>query len=193
MKSDETKERIIHKTILLIESQDGDIKKITIRKIAEEAGVGVGLINHYFETKDNLIEVCVQKIIGKVVYHYDFDILDLNGAEITSVDVLKDTAKYVMNFLFEHPQVSYISILGDFKMPHLKDNSMGTVYGFAHCMSKGNVTNVYLKKAFELVAMMQAAFMKKDMLKEICKINLDNKMERDKYIDSLVDMVMEVK
>jgi AcrR family transcriptional regulator len=42
--------------------KSGDIKKITIRRIAEEAGVGVGLINHYFETKDNLIEVCVQKI-----------------------------------------------------------------------------------------------------------------------------------
>ncbi|MGO1033510.1 TetR/AcrR family transcriptional regulator, partial [Clostridioides difficile] len=32
-----------------------DIEEITVRKIAERANVGVGLINYHFKTKDNLL------------------------------------------------------------------------------------------------------------------------------------------
>lgn len=190
MKSEETKNKIIDTTISLIESQDGDVSKITIRKIAEKAGIGVGLINHYFGTKDNLIEVCVQKIIEKVVYHHGSEASYINKQEITSVDQIKGIAKYVMNFLFEHPQISMISILGDLKKPHIKDNSVGTIYGFASYMPKTRINETNLLKAFELVALMQVAFIKKDILKELCNINLDNKEERDKYIDSLVNVIM---
>jgi AcrR family transcriptional regulator len=190
MKSEDTKNRIIDTTISLIENLDGDIKKITIRKIAEKAGIGVGLINHYFGTKDNLIEVCVQKIIEKVVYHRTPEVFVKNEQELIGIDRLKATAKYIMNFLFEHPQISYISILGDFKKPHLKDNSVGTVYGFVSNMPKTSSYEGNLIKAFELVALMQVAFMKKDILKELCNINLEHKEERENYIDSLVDVIM---
>ena len=95
-----------------------------------------------------------------------------------------------MNFLFENPQISYISILGDFKNPRATDNSTGTVRGFAYCMSKGNVTESYLEKAFSLVAMMQSCFVKKEILREICHIDLDDRATREAYTDQLVDRVM---
>ncbi len=45
------KEKIIHATIELIKKH-GDISKITVRDIAANAGVGIGLINYHFQTKD---------------------------------------------------------------------------------------------------------------------------------------------
>ena len=190
MKSEETKNKIIETTIALIENQDGDVSKITIRKIAEKAGIGTGLINHYFGTKDNLIEVCVQTIIQKVVYCFEpEETVPANGVK-TDAERVKRTVRYVMNFLFENPQISYISILGDFKNPRATDNSTGTVRGFAYRMSKGNVTESYLEKAFSLVAMMQSCFVKKEILREICHIDLDDRATREAYTDQLVDRVM---
>ncbi len=61
------KEHIINVTTELIERYGGDTKKITARIIAENAGVGLGLINYHFGSKDNLIMLCVQRIIEKVV------------------------------------------------------------------------------------------------------------------------------
>ena len=50
MKSERTKEKIIQETIMLIKASNGDTESITIRKIAQNAGVGVGLINHYLHS-----------------------------------------------------------------------------------------------------------------------------------------------
>lgn len=51
----------------LIEQYNGDTKSITARMIAEQAGIGLGLINYHFGSKDKLITECVQRIIGEVV------------------------------------------------------------------------------------------------------------------------------
>lgn len=45
------KEVIIHATTELIRESDGNITKITSRKIAGRAEVGLGLINYHLEVK----------------------------------------------------------------------------------------------------------------------------------------------
>lgn len=189
MKSEDTKERIILQTIRLIEKEDGKVEQVTIRKIAESASVGVGLINHYFGTKDNLIEVCVQRIIEKVVYGSKSISIEEN-TNTSKKDEMKQTVKYVMNFLFSHPEISYISILGDFRNPGLQDNSCGTMNGFARRLGGVNMGEDERRITFEIVALIQMAFMKKEIMKEQCGVNLDNQIERDQYIEHVVDMVM---
>lgn len=66
-KSDNVKEAIIAATIDLIVNSDGNIDEITTRIIAYKANTSVGLINYHYQTKDNLIEICVQQIIGNVI------------------------------------------------------------------------------------------------------------------------------
>ena len=39
--------------------------KTTVRDIAEEAGMGLGLIHHYFTSKDEILEVLSEEIVGK--------------------------------------------------------------------------------------------------------------------------------
>ena len=50
----DAKTKIIHATKDFLD-QGVDPDKITVRKIAEQAGVGVGLINYHFQTRDNLL------------------------------------------------------------------------------------------------------------------------------------------
>lgn len=61
------KEKIINTTISLIQHSEGLIENITIREIAQKADIAVGLINYHFGSKNNLIEICVQRIISHVM------------------------------------------------------------------------------------------------------------------------------
>ncbi|MDE7063034.1 MAG: TetR/AcrR family transcriptional regulator, partial [Lachnospiraceae bacterium] len=53
--NEEIKKRIIEITTELLKEYDGDTKKITSRLIAERADIGLGSINYYFGSKENLI------------------------------------------------------------------------------------------------------------------------------------------
>ena len=63
----EIKDKIMDVTIDLIKEADGNVDKITIREIAKRAGIGVGLINYHFQSKKNLVDICVQQIISGVI------------------------------------------------------------------------------------------------------------------------------
>ena len=69
-KNTNVKNRIIEVTTELIEQHNGNIKDITARMIAAKAGVGLGLINYHFRSKEKLITECVQRIIGTVVTQF---------------------------------------------------------------------------------------------------------------------------
>ena len=56
---EKVKERIINAATELIEKSGGEVKNITARAIAERSGVALGLINYHFESKENLIAICV--------------------------------------------------------------------------------------------------------------------------------------
>lgn len=187
LKSDQTKENIIKQTIILIKECNGNTADITIRKIAERAQVGIGLINHYFTSKDNLIEVCVQSIIKNVVHSFQID----DCAEKNSKEVTQYVAKKVIDFLMDNKEISQISILGDLKLPKEKDNSIDTVFGFAYCMSSGINPEKKMKRAFYLVSILQESFLRKDVLHKNIAVDFYNKKQRDKYIDDIVSMIME--
>lgn len=186
MKSDLTKEKIIEETTKLIEESE-DVSRITIRKIAGRADIGIGLINHYFGSKENLIEICVQNIINRVVYHQK---ISLDGNNFDEKERLRRIAVYVMDFLMENPQIARISILGDFENPHEMDNSEGTMYGFARCISKEEVKPEDLKKTFLLVALIQNAFLKRERVKQLFDVDFEDKKQRDEYVNSLVNTIM---
>lgn len=56
------KEVIIDVTTELIRENNGNVTKITSRKIAERAEVGLGLINYHFGSKENLITIVFREL-----------------------------------------------------------------------------------------------------------------------------------
>jgi AcrR family transcriptional regulator len=60
----EARDRIIKVTAEILD-ETPDTDKITVRQIAERAGVGVGLINYHFKTKDNLLSIVVGDLMAK--------------------------------------------------------------------------------------------------------------------------------
>lgn len=180
--SNDLKNKIINVTKELISKGDGDINKITIRAIAEKADVGVGLINYHFKNKDNLIEICVQQMIGDVVDSFRPDL------DNTSVPVerLAVTVKQVMDFLFSNEAISRISILSDMKNPTGNDNSTKTMLGFFSNL-KGSMDEGEGKKLiFALTAILQSIFLRKDASCDILGIDVSNKKDRDEFIEFII-------
>lgn len=183
IKSEKTKKRIIEQTIELIQESNGLIENITIRKIAEKSNIGLGLINHYFGTKESLIEECVQRIIGGVIGAFHPAIAE--GKDY--VETTRCVAKQVMDFLMGNPEISKISILGDLKQPKEGDNTMGTVHGFGNRLSGGNMQSFHKINSFMITAVLQVAFLRKDILLQTLGVDFNDKVQRDAFIDDLIE------
>ncbi|MCI6007613.1 MAG: TetR/AcrR family transcriptional regulator [Ruminococcus sp.] len=168
----------------LIQQYNGDTKNITSRMIAEKAGVGLGLINYHFGSKENLITECVQRIIGKVVTEFQ-----MTENFETDKERLTSCAICVFNFLFENSAISRISILGDFQNYTANCNSVLTQLGFS-MMVKNHVTGKNKSMLmFILTAAMQTAFLGSETVKQLLGYDFEKPEDRASYIRNLVNIL----
>lgn len=179
----DAKKAILDTTIQLIQESDGNTEALTIRAIAERANVGVGLINYHFQTKENLIEMSVQKIIGEVISKFR---PDTNG-NLSHLEQLKRVVKSVADFLAMHSSVSQISILGDYKTPKASDNTMQTVKGFGLSLQDTRPEKESTLQLFMLTSILQAVFLRRDLSEELFGYDYNDKTQRDKLIDTIMD------
>lgn len=186
-KSEKTKELIITETIKLINESNGDVEAITIRKVAEKANISVGLINHYFSSKDLLIEECVQRFIKGIVQSFHMPFSEKDDA----VKLAADAMKLVVDFLMKNEQISQISILGDLKKPGVNNNTMGTVKGIASYLGRGEVTQLQIRRAYSVVSVVQEAFLYRKVMKQTTGVDFYIKEERDRYIEQVVKGIAE--
>lgn len=185
------KENIIRATTELIEQSSGRIHEITSRKIAQQAGVGLGLINYHFGSKENLITICVQRIINNVVMCFSQKKKDTaDRSNLSDEERLADWAKQVFDFLFENHAISSISILGDMQNYHIESNSVYTQKGFLKAIQdQGMPEGDKQLLVFMLTGAMQIAFLSGDTAKELLGYDLTIKEQRDLYIDKTVSLL----
>lgn len=187
-KQDEARAAIMNAAQELIQASDGKIEEITTRMIAEKAGVGTGLINYHFQTKERLIELCVQSMIHHVTGSFKPQL----EQDATDEQRLGDNLKLVADFLTGNPSVSRISILGDYSKPSTNDNTMRTVDGLCRLLSLNNegCTSEQKLAMFALVSTLQTAFLRRDMIGELFGFDFNVKEERDQFIEVLVKQVI---
>ncbi len=189
---EKVKEIIINATTELIEQSGGEVKNITARAIADKSGVALGLINYHFESKQNLIAVCVQRIVNKVLMSFAPDKKDYTEPDgLTDKQRLISFAQQTFDFLFENYAIIKISILSDFKDYKPLSNSAYTQLGLGLAL-RGNISeNKRRLIAFALTSIMQTAFLAGENSKHITGYNLTEKTERDLFISDTVSMLME--
>ena len=184
------KENIIRATTELIEQSSGWIHEITSRKIAQQAGVGLGLINYHFGSKENLITICVQRIINNVVMCFSQKKDTADRSNLSDEERLADWAKQVFDFLFENHAISSISILGDMQNYQIESNSVYTQKGFMKAIQdQGMPEGDKRLLVFMLTGAMQIAFLSGNTAKELLGYDLTIKKQRDLYIDKTVNLL----
>ncbi|MCR5462101.1 MAG: TetR/AcrR family transcriptional regulator [bacterium] len=193
MEKDNSKELLIDITTSLINEYNGEVSKVTIREIASKSGVSVGLINYLFGNKDNLIAICVQKIILNVVTTFKPNLninLSMNNFD-KAKQKLKETAKQVFEFLFNNKSIAKISILNDYANYNDKSNSNITIKGFMSVLNNLEVETIEKEKiAFYLTCTMQVAFIRSLTNSNYLGYDFNNKIDRDKFIDELIDKLL---
>ena len=179
------KETIIQVTTELIEENDGKIDRITARVIATRANIGLGLINYHFGSKEKLIAVCVQRIIGEVISNFD-----TTKVYLTDKERLTAWATHVFNFLFEHSAIAKISILSDLQNYTPKSNSAFTQYGFRNALTSTSDERDKAFLSFVLTAAMQVAFLGCEAVKDLLGYDFEKVSDREAYIKKLVSTML---
>jgi len=181
----ETKEQIINATIELIQQGKGNIAEITTRAIAKKSKVGTGLVNYHFQSKENLITVCVQRIIEQVVSSFNPHQKEYQSDK----ERLTDWAIQVFDFLFENYAISRISIVGDLVNYTANCNSIKTQRGFMSALDEKMQKRDKQLLSFMLTSVLQTAFLGNDTCTGLLGYDLSNKPERGRFITRLVSVL----
>lgn len=189
MKTSTVKEKLISTTIALIE-QGKSIEDVTIRDISSAAGVGIGLINYHFQTKENLIRICIEHIIGDIIVNFDAIYRSL---ELQPIDALRYLTKRMCTFLVEHQSISRISIVSDLVSASNSDNSVKTIQAYKPVIRKVlgpliSDNELYVRTQI-LTATIQSVFLRSQVLREHTGIDFQDSSQREEFIDSVIDII----
>lgn len=186
------KQKIVETTITVMQEED-DITKITIRKIAQRAKIGVGLINYHFQTKQNLINQCVRIFIGQIISKWN-EVVP-RSKDSNPEDHLKKMLTATAQFVVDYPRISKISILNDINNPSQNDNTSQTLEGILPLLHELNINNKpqeFLKmEGYNVLTILQMAFLKAEFLKKDTGFDFFDKSLRENLIHSLVNKLIE--
>jgi AcrR family transcriptional regulator len=190
MKTNNVKEKILHSTIELL-GECETVEKVTVRDVALRAGVGVGLINYHFQTKENLVNLCVQRIIGDVIKRFDQLSQSLN---MEPIEKLRFLAKRNCSFLVQNKGISRISILSDIENGNFTDNTSQTIKAYlpvvrAVCSEKKSDKEIYLVTSI-MISAFQSAFMRGNVFMEGLELDFYEMHQRDLIVDMIIDNVI---
>lgn len=189
----DSREAIIQTTIDLIEERGERLNTITVREISRSAGVGLGLVNYYFENKDKLIAVCVERIVNGIVDRFTAIREQTDG--LSPVEKLERLGNMTLDFLFEHRAVSKISMLTDMQSPAENDNTQKTYSAYlslvSACRPDWDEERVK-RKTFCLITAMQQAFLRSDVILISQGVDLRNKTERRRFHRQILQDVLEL-
>jgi AcrR family transcriptional regulator len=184
------REKIINTTTQLIKEFE-DTSKITIRDIAVKAEVGSGLINYHFQTKQNLIDICILRIICQFIEKIEklYETLKMGP-----IDKLKYVFKFKCDFIVANPIISKTSMIFDLNSAAIDDNTdqssmihykvLKEIYG-------GGKTDSELFIVLHIImSSIQAAYLRSNVIKAHTDIDFFNKEQRELYIDNLIDFVI---
>lgn len=178
----ESKERILTAAMALLNEVD-DPAKITVRQIAERAQVGTGAINYHFQSKDNLINQAVSRIIeGTAANWYE----PLQHQEIDAVTrlkrLIKDTARAVTRYdKFMRITISYGLLHGEMETSTLILPLLREIVGSA--MSEKELRVL----AFQLIVPTQVAYLQAEAFRRYAGVDLRDDDQRDMLLDMMVD------
>jgi len=184
-KSNNTKNQLIESVIELLK-ECNDVSEITSRKITERAKVNLSTINYHFDSKDELINIAVNKSIGAVADTYFQNIKNSVKAPRKKLrDFLSRISDIVVDYKkYTKEMMPYILLKEEFTqvieiLPLVKECFQG---------SKSDEECKII--SYQLISFMQLVFYRSDEFKAFSKINIMNKQERDRLIDIQLDLFL---
>ncbi len=178
MPDGDAKQRILKATMALLEeTQDSD--KITIREIAARAGVGVGLINYHFQTREKLLYTAIGDDMVRMIEA-------MQGVPKTSspADDLKEMLKALCDVGIRYEKQMRIGVQYD-----LLQGDMGAVNYLLPLLREMHPKDETALRvmAFEIIAAIDLALFRNDVFFRLTGLDVRDKAQRDQVIDIIVN------
>lgn len=176
------RERILAAAILLLKA-GAEPERLTVRRLAEEAGVAVGAINYYFQNKGNLLNLAVGQIMSETAALWYQPARGADADPVTRLrNLIKETGRIAMQYRrLSTVAATYELLNGDFNVPVLVQPLLREIFG-----TEKTELEVRLL-AFQLIVATQVALLRAEAFQKYAGVNLVDEAEREKMIDLLVD------
>ena len=181
------KERILQTTMAMIVEIE-EVETITMRQIAERAEVGIGTINYHFQSKDNLLNEAVGRLMGDQASRwyapYDKDAID-------PVSRLKMLLIDTANVAFRHEKLSRIAISNALLEGNMEPAQL--ILPILRDIYDGSKDEVELRViAFQLITTTQVMFLRAPAFRLYSGIDIYEEEQRNRSIEIIVENVMSI-
>ncbi|AET69305.1 transcriptional regulator [Desulfosporosinus orientis DSM 765] len=160
-----------------------DIEKITVRQIAERAGVGTGLINYHFKSKDNLLSIAIGDIMSKTIsdlhkgnLHNDLDPVSQLKALMKELYIVAGDNEKLIRFLLTREIME-----GNMQTPLCLIPLLRDIFGTSKNEMQLRIIALQILSPIQVTALNCSAF------HMYSGINLNDRDQRSRFIDMLVD------
>lgn len=181
----EAKQRIFEAVTALLQ-EEPVTEKITMRRIAERAGVGVGLINYHFQSREKLLHEAVNLTMTNAAEAW----LDpTRTAEVPALQRLRNILNETAQISAKYPQFAEISVTYDLLHGDLGIEKMIIPILREHF---GPLKTELEIKAYALmlISALQVTLLRRNEFKAYSGINIFDDKQRDFLIDLMLNLIV---
>ena len=186
-----TKDAIIDEAIAILEEKGDDPQKLTIRELAGRLGIGVGLVNYHFGSKEVLINRCVKKMIMAIVE--EFHKVRTSLAYMKPKEKLNYLCLMTFDYLYTKPNVAKVALIYDLGNTSGDDTTSELIDAYIpivkDCKPAYDDQRAYLI-ASRVIYIIEQSFLRTDVIRLRSGVDLNNSDERKEYLENLLkDMI----
>jgi AcrR family transcriptional regulator len=189
MAEDNTKELIISVVMDML-GEGLQAEMLTTRGIATRAGIGVGLINYHFQTKERLIDIALGRYADKAVAMMPGIV---NGSDGTPKQKLKKLSKFTAGSLAHNPSIARISILRDLSSGSPDDGIQKILKAYEPLVLQIVGDDKYWSQLIGSIFCFtfQSAFLRAGVIKETTGFDFFDDTQRDKFVEDTIETVLQ--
>lgn len=163
---------------------------ITVAEITEAAGVGNGMVNYHFQSKDNLMKTAVREVMveAKAKLHQKLKRYEKHPAKERLTFILKEVA----DFLADNPEISRIAILDNLAENNGQLHILSDIPEFNQSLDElmeGNTKTILIKN-FLIAGVFNFVFLKTDIIKQQTGFDFYDKAQRSEGITGFVNEIL---
>ncbi len=164
----------------------GDPEKITIRKIAAKADVGIGLVNYHFKSKDNLLSIAIGDVMIRFIENFS---KTHNDSHSKASKRLKKMIKGLCDIVGSNETLTRYMVSRE-----IMDGNMQTPLYLIPLLREiaGNKkSDLQLRlAAMQIIHPIQASALNPDAFRMYSGINLFDIEQRNQFVDTLIDNIL---
>ena len=167
---------------------------VTVRDIAADAGVGVGLINYHFGSKDELLRQCAQATVARELGWFRASAAKLEDRP--ALERLRLMSRRTCDYMAEHPELTRLSLLTDLRQGDYAgdnmDQSMAEFLPLVAAAGDSDPDDLITKlRTHILIHAFQAAMLRSASVKARIGLDFFDKTDRDRFVDLTIDQLFQ--